>query len=590
MTKPSHTRRNTLLWAAAALAICLVTEYVQFGLANLDWSVPLLYGGDGISGVQSMRTALNGGADLLGWPYYQPPAGTNPNYDLLYDLYAFVVGLFTDNFALAFNLYVLVIPPINTLVAYSALRSLKVRGWLACAGAVTFGLCPYVQQRLGGHMGLAAVECIPLVLLLCLWCTEDERFNRPGQGFFRYYRNWLSLAFAWAIANNGMVYYPYFGCFLLCITALCLLLRNKQVRSIISPLITIAEIVAWLALGFLPMVYGLLSGTGSTITAGASRGTVGPDIYGLRISTLFLSDKGFGFQIIADAISAYKAALAGEEGVMYNENSVGYLGIVGIIGFLLLLLWLFMTHRQSKSSSFSLLSDRLWLFSRMNIAMLLLATISGFGALIGTVLRMLRGYTRITPYIAFLSILTVILLIESGLTNITATNLGKTKSIVATAITITLLGYGYWEQQGYFNVNYSSTQALWVQDEAFVQQIEETSGEEAMIYQLPYMKSFENGTIHKMSDYTLLRGTLHSDTLRWSYGAPYGSENDIWNQTTSQLEPASMVAELKEKGFAGIYLDRDGYEDDTLEQTLSQIIGCTPIVSGSGTLVYLPFE
>lgn len=222
-------RRSTLLWAAAAVLACLAVEYVSFGLSQMDWSVPLLYGGDGVSGVNGVKEALRGGG-LLGWPFYEPPAGTDPNYSMLYTIYLTLAGLFTDNFALVFNLYILLIPVLNTAVSFFALRALQVRGWLAFAGALTFGLCPYVQQRLNGHMGLAAVECIPLVFLLCLWCAEDDRFNRPGKGFFQYRRNWLSLLFAWAIANNGMVYYPFFGCFLLCVVALCLLLRDKHPR------------------------------------------------------------------------------------------------------------------------------------------------------------------------------------------------------------------------------------------------------------------------------------------------------------------------------------------------------------------------
>ena len=261
-------RRSTLLWAAAAVLACLAVEYVSFGLSQMDWSVPLLYGGDGVSGVNGVKEALRGGG-LLGWPFYEPPAGTDPNYSMLYTIYLTLAGLFTDNFALVFNFYILLIPVLNTAVSFFALRSLQVRGWLAFAGALTFGLCPYVQQRLNGHMGLAAVECIPLVFLLCLWCAEDDRFNRPGKGFFQYRRNWLSLLFAWAIANNGMVYYPFFGCFLLCVVALCLLLRDKHPRALAAPLVTVAEIAGWLAVGFLPMVFGILTGAGSTATAGA---------------------------------------------------------------------------------------------------------------------------------------------------------------------------------------------------------------------------------------------------------------------------------------------------------------------------------
>lgn len=85
--------------------------------------------------------------------------------------------------------------------------------WLSYGFGMTFGLCAYVQQRLGGHMMLAAVEFVPFSVLLCLWCAEDPNFNKPGKGFFKNKRNWLALAMAWGIANNGAAYYPYFTCF-----------------------------------------------------------------------------------------------------------------------------------------------------------------------------------------------------------------------------------------------------------------------------------------------------------------------------------------------------------------------------------------
>ena len=91
-----------------------------------------------------------------------------------------------------------------------------------------------------------------------------------------------------------MVYYPFFGCFLLCVVALCLLLRDKHPRVLAAPLVTVREIAGWLAVGFLPMVFGILTGADSTATAGAERGSAGADIYGLRISSLLLSPNGYG--------------------------------------------------------------------------------------------------------------------------------------------------------------------------------------------------------------------------------------------------------------------------------------------------------
>ena len=576
---------DTILWLVVALAACLLTEYLAFELWQIDWSVPVLYGGDGATGVQGVKELLRGGG-LNGWPFYEPESPFQANYSMLYTLFIRFCGLFTKNFALVFNLYVLVIPPVVTLSAYCVFRALSLGGVVSAAGAVTFGLCPYVQQRLAGHMGLAACECIPLVVLLCFWCVEDERFNRPGKGFFRYRRNWLSLVFAWMIANNGMIYYPFYGCFLLCVTALCLLLRARSFRAIVTPVITVAEIAFWEVVAFVPAVIGMLVGSGSSVTSGAVRGQTGGDIYGLRISSLLLSPNGFGLERGARFINGYRTSLANEEGLMYNENASGYLGMIGVVGFFLLvvlLLWGKAWHGSGKTA------DRLWFLARLHVWALLLATISGFGAIITIFVRMIRGHTRISPYIAFLCILAVALCAQELLHRLR----GKKRAVAAVGMAV-FFAYAYWEQQGFFHPNYAGVQTVWASDEAFVQSIEETSGADAMVYQLPYMKSFENGSVNKMEDYTLLRGVLHSDTLRWSYGAPVGSENDTWNKATSELDPAAMVAELRAQGFAGIYLDRDGYAEadwQALEAALCEAAGTeAPLVSDLGTLSYIPLS
>ena len=182
-----------------------------------------------------------------------------------------------------------------------------------------------------------------------------------------------------------------------------------------------AEIAGWLAVGFLPMVFGILTGAGSTATAGAERGSVGADIYGLRISSLLLSPNGYGIGKIEGWIEQYRHALTRDEGIMYNENSGGYLGIVGILGFMLLLVWLFaspaLAEKAARPPSFRTACG---CSPRLNIAMLLLATVTGFGAMIGIVLRMIRGYNRISPYIAFLAILAVVLCVEQLLQKLQA--------------------------------------------------------------------------------------------------------------------------------------------------------------------------
>ena len=98
-----------------------------------------------------------------------------------------------------------------------------------------------------------------------------------------------------------------------------------------------------------------------------------------------------------------------------------------------------------------------------------------------------------------------------------------------------------------------------------------------------------------MWDYTLLRGPLHSKTLKFSYGAGYGTENDAWYQATSELEPDAMVAELRTQGTGGQSTwTLDGYTEEEQQPTLAALIqasGCAEddvIISESGKLCYIP--
>ena len=235
------------------------------------------------------------------------------------------------------------------------------------------------------------------------------------------------------------------------------------------------------------------------------------------------------------------------------------------------------------------LGDRLWLLSRLNVMALLLATIAGFGGIIGIFVRFIRGYNRISPYIAFFALLAVGLALEKQLTRRT----GRSRKALA-AVAILLLGYGYWEQQGLFRPAYEEIQDKWYQDAAFMNEVEAAAGDGAMLFTLPYMKNFENGSLNNMWDYTLLRGPLHSKTLKFTYGAGYGTKNDLWYRETSELEPDAMVAELRTQGMTGIYLDLDGYPEDEQQSTLpalTEAAGCGPedvIHSGSGLLCYIP--
>lgn len=556
---------SVLLEVTVVALLTAALEWNYFGFQNIDWSAPISYWGDGLTGVWSIHKTLNPVNCMTGYPFFLDSSMFEARYSVLKDLFVFFCGVFTKNSARIFNTYLFVIPWFNVLVSYFSFKAMGIRCWLSYLAAVAFGFCPYVQARYSGHMALASIECIPLVLLLCVWCMEDERFEQWNRQGWKYKRNWIAMFFCWMIANNGMVYYPYFSCFLFLVLAVCLILTKRGWKAVCKPLLLIGQTVLFLGLGFIPTIVGMIAGVGNVAMKGAMRDGLQASVYAMRINALILSPHGYGLERLVNVYNQYNGQISFYEPFTYNENASAYMGIVAVLGFLLLLIILFSGVRADSKRK---LSKRLWFFSRMNIAILLLAVTTGFSTLIGFLIPVMRCYNRISPFLVCLGVTAVTLAVEEGLSKVN----GKRQVIFSVGVGIVFL-FAIQEQKGcygYLSGN-DENKELTENDRAFVQQIEENAGEDGMIFQLPYMRSFENGPINLMQDYEHLRGPLYSKTLRWSYGAETGSENDIWYSNTSRLDPEEMVEELKAQGFSGIYLNLDGYEQDEGERLLEEL-------------------
>jgi phosphoglycerol transferase len=90
-----------------------------------------------------------------------------------------------------------------------------------------------------------------------------------------------------------------------------------------------------------------------------------------------------------------------------------------------------------------------------------------------------------------------------------------------------------------------------------------------------------------MADYDLMRGYLHSDDLRWSYGFMKGRPGDP-SPALAELPTEQMARDVAAAGFSGIYIDRFGYDDNaaSLERELTAATGEQPLVSPNGRLSF----
>ena len=256
--------------------------------------------------------------------------------------------------------------------------------------------------------------------------------------------------------------------------------------------------------------------------------------------------------------------------------------LIGIAGLIILLTFLFINKTDSDSTE----KKRLAMLSELNIAAILMGTIGGLGTCFFVfVSRTLRCFNRISIYIAFFSIMAVCIILDYYAKKIKI----RWKAILmAVAVSVVFIA-GIKEQNPDNGLMTEERTAQWENDKEFIGRIESQMDEGAMIYQLPYHKYPEGGTQNEMYDFELFKGYLHSDTLKWSFGISYGTDEDEWDYNTANMNVEDMIAELYNKCFSGIYIDRDGYEHKEVEELESQLtekLGISPIVSNDGTLSF----
>jgi phosphoglycerol transferase len=101
---------------------------------------------------------------------------------------------------------------------------------------------------------------------------------------------------------------------------------------------------------------------------------------------------------------------------------------------------------------------------------------------------------------------------------------------------------------------YDAVEAAWNDDAAFFSALDDRLPADARIVQVPY-EPFPEPAATPFGIYEPAKAYLHSDDLRWSWGAMRGRPED-WGATIAGKSAADVVAAAREEGFTGILLDR----------------------------------
>lgn len=530
------------------------------GGLKMDFSIPLIYAGDGLSYSQLIKRLVDGAwyfnNSASGFPFgsnfLDYPGSDAGNFFVLK-----LLALITGSYAKTLNLYYLLSFPVTAVVSFYVLRKFSISNTFSLAGAIIFTFLPFHFIRLV-HLFYTWYFSAPLFAWFCLRIfTNIPPFFLEKK---RVKSNTIEVILL-LILSSFCVYYAFFGILMLILSGSVASIRFQSRKNILSALIAIFIVSAGVGANLAPnIIYRFEHGVNHEV---GQRLPFESETYGLKISQLLLPLREKGLP---------------ERFSFLQANNVNSFGTLGSIGFLMLIALALIQRNKD---------PRLYLLSSLLIFLLLFATIDGFSALFAIFITpSMRGWDRISIFIGFISITGLMVVIDQYFK--------QKKTCFARALTfaaaIGLVIFALWDQTipSWSNA-YLPTQQAFTSDRAFVQKIESIMPAGAAIYQLPYMPFPETSPLHELTDYDLFRGYLHSTHLNWSSGGMKGRPGDLFFRELFKQPIARQLEIIKRIGFDGIYIDRRGYEDRAaaLEAELSKITGQPPaIVSADSNLVF----
>ena len=567
-------------FAVGAALLALAAAAWALRLWRGDLSVPFASELDALQHAMLVKGVLDHGwypvNHSLGAPFGQELYDVPHNGENLQLLIVKGLGFFTHDFAVVLNLYFLLTFPLVALVAYVVLRRLGATPAVATVCAVLYALLPYHFAHGESQLFLSGYFAVPLGAYLVMATLSGTPLftRRPEQARPRWAsrRTLLTLA-ACAVLGSTSADYAAFTVLLLLAAAVIALLARRDARALRGALAAVATIAAVLAINFVPVgLYKIDQGDNAEV---GNRRAADSERYALRFAQLVLPVQDHRLDLLARAKRRY--VLSTRTSSPFNESYSAALGIVAAIGFLWLLLVALLTLVANARRM--AIDERFRHASAGTLIALAIATVGGVSTLIAYwITPQLRGWNRLSVFIAFFSLVAVALLLERLRRRIGPAPGRRALFGVALAA---ILVVGVLDQTTPSDVPaYRANAARFHSDGDLVASVERRLPHNAMVFQLPHMSFPESGPIHRMLNGDPVRAYLHSHDLRWSYGAMQGRRAD-WSEDLADKPASLVVPAVAAAGFDGIWVDRFGFADGghAITVALRSIAGVDPLRS-----------
>lgn len=482
-------------------------------------------------------------------------------------LLARVFGLFAG-----LNLGLLIGNLLATAVSYAVCRASGCnRTWSAVAG-LAFGLAPYAFAQSPHHITCEYVWHIPLFLLVWKWAATEGGLAPWTPRF------WGAVGVGF-LAGLQNVYYTNILCQLTLLGAAVVYCRDRSKPALLSACAVVAAAACAFALMNVDTwSYRFAHGPNPDALTREYRWM---ELYALKPVEMGVPPVTHRSRALADFAAAHRAA------ARLPEEGGSYLGMAGLAA-LALLVGRAVSGVVRRTSAVPMEAWQvLWI--------VLCFSTGGLNAILGSF-----GFTYFRTGSRYSVVILAIVLVYAAqrLTALQARIEGKDRDVTARMLFQAAAAGAclliFWDQAPRPpKAEQTATIARQMEaDRQFVAQMEEALPEGAMVFQLPLME-FPESPSSGLPSYDHFRPYLYSRSLRFSFGSVKGRDREKWQQQLAQVPLEKALQDVKDRGFAAIYVNRNGLTDrgKEIEDTLLRMGYMTPPLSGaSGDLACFLLE
>ena len=570
-----------------ALASLLVVVLLAWCTANakwtaLQWSQPTAYTepdkADVVHALAMMKAGAGGEFMPLAWKGSRDlgaPYDANWNdWPLVEELQIVFFSLLAKVFGLfaGLNLATVLGNLLAAITFYGVARFSDCSTVSAFVAALAFGLAPFIFAQSPFHLTTEYIWHVPLFLPVWRWASCEPGTTPRSPRF------WFAVGVGF-LTGLQSPYYTNILCQLTLLGAIILFCHNRSWPAFKSSLAVIgAAACAFALMNFDTWTYRAVHGSN---TGALVREYKWLEIYGLKIVDMVIPPVTHHSHMLADFATAHRAAAP-----LQDEGS--YLGFVGLAALALLVGTAIADVVRRRADSIPMEAWQvLWI--------VLFFSTGGFNAILGSL-----GFTLFRTGCRYSVVILAIALMYAAqrLTALQRETASHKPSgslpLAAYAAAGALCCVILWDQVPR-TPTATATAAIARQVEAdreFVAAMEAALPERAMVFQLPIME-FPEAPVPGVPPYDHFRPYLYSKNLRYSFGSMKGRPREDWQKELGKMAFKDAVAEIKNKGFAAIYINRNGFPDrgKALEDSLLEM-GYTkpPLRNATGELACIVLE